>query len=90
MTIQKFKKKPIVIEAIQLFPETFNEVCEWIGWHNLDDGTSFEEGYLGIETEEGTMQARTKDWIIKGVNGEFYPCKPDIFEKTYEPVTPTL
>ncbi|AMO55552.1 hypothetical protein GZ77_09600 [Endozoicomonas montiporae] len=42
-------------------------------------------GFLHIETLEGTMEASPSDWIIKGVNGEFYPCKRDIFEKTYEP-----
>lgn len=42
--------------------------------------------YLSIETLEGTMRADINDYIIKGVNGEFYPCKPDIFEKTYEKV----
>lgn len=41
----------------------------------------------GVETLEGFMECKHLDWIIKGVNGEFYPCKPDIFEKTYEPVT---
>lgn len=44
------------------------------------------EGKIYIETLEGVMTATEGDWIIKGVNGEFYPCKPDIFEKTYEPV----
>ncbi len=43
--------------------------------------------FLEIDTREGCMIADLKDWIIKGVKGEFYPCKPDIFEMTYEPVT---
>ena len=56
-------------------------ILDWIGdsaaWH---DGTD-----IFIPTLEGVMRASVGDWIIKGVNGEFYPCKPDIFEKTYEP-----
>lgn len=61
----KYRKKPVIIEAIQ-----------------------FEDNpYIKIETLEGTMKASVRDYIIKGVNGEFYPCKPDIFEKTYEEVT---
>jgi len=61
MTKQKFRKKPVVIEAYQTDKE------------------------LEIETLEGTMHASIGDWIITGVKGEPYPCKPDVFEKTYEP-----
>lgn len=61
MIKQKFRKKPVVIEAYQTDKE------------------------LEIETLEGTMHARIGDWIITGVNGDPYPCKPDIFRKTYEP-----
>lgn len=91
----KYKKKPVVIEAIQLKVDNFDEVCEFMGEtpmpkHNPDYGID-EHGntnnpYLGvyIETLEGKMLASCGDYIIKGVNGEFYPCKPDIFEKTYD------
>lgn len=91
----KYKKKPIVIEAIQLKVDNFDEVCEFMGEtpvpkHNPDYGID-EHGntnnpYLGvyIETLEGKMLANCGDYIIKGVSGEFYPCKPDIFEKTYD------
>ena len=83
-----FRKKPVVIEAQQL--PTANEITQgaadrliaaarWCGGHITADG-------LVIETLEGTMTAAPGDWIICGVQGEFYPCKPDIFEKTYEPV----
>lgn len=91
----KYKKKPVVIEAIQLKVDNFDEVCEFMGEtpvpkHNPDYGID-EHGntnnpYLGvyIETLEGKMLANCGDYIIKGVSGEFYPCKPDIFEKTYD------
>ena len=76
----KFRKKPVVIEAIQWNGENKTEIIFFI------NETSFfsEEGILFIDTLEGKMKASISDWIIKGVNGEFYPCKPDIFEKTYD------
>lgn len=80
----KFRKKPVVIEAMQ-WKYCTPELEEWIG-----DSLVSEEregiGVMGywIKTLEGNMMISTGDWIIKGVNGEFYPCKPDIFEKTYE------
>jgi hypothetical protein len=83
----RFRKKPIVIEAIQ-FDGTANSVysmCrEWPNsfHHSHDfDGTS-----LMIYTLEGEHKASMYDFVIKGVEGEFYPCKPDIFEKSYEAV----
>lgn len=92
----KFRKKPIVIEAMQLTHETFWEVYNWISdspvgrvcewcWDS-DIKHLIPERYLIIETLEGKMKSSEGDWIIQGVNGEFYPCKPDIFEKTYEEV----
>lgn len=96
----KYKKKPVVIEAIQLGWDTWSEVCEFVdkesfgggvyldsttGVEMPDGGTSNLMG-LKIKTLEGTMLARRGDFIIKGINGEFYPCKPDIFEATYEKV----
>ena len=82
----KFRKKPIVIEAIQLLPKTFDEVCAFVGEENLNDGTLESECYVGIITLEGDHTAREYDWVIKGIAGEFYPCKPTIFAQTYEPV----
>jgi hypothetical protein len=93
----KFRKKPIVIEARQLTDE---ESCwalvDWIrnnggrvlGWCWDNPGTALPtiERYILIETLEGNHKAQEFDWIIQGVKGEFYPCKPDIFEMTYEPV----
>ena len=79
----KFRKKPVVIEAVKLSGETVNECVEFC------DGKLKAHGMVGvvIETLEGNMLASPGDWIIKGIHGEFYPCKPDIFEATYEPVT---
>lgn len=88
----KYRKKPVVIDAIQWTWNT-KEVIEFCGQncsYNVDDA-AYEVGkgipveHLVIHTLEGDMTANRKDYIIKGVNGEFYPCKPDIFEKTYEP-----
>lgn len=81
----KFRKKPIVIEAMQLRPDTLAQCIEFVG-EDLDDGTCESECYIYIRTLEGTMGARCGDWIIQGVSGEFYPCKPDIFVQTYDPV----
>ncbi len=76
--IQKYIKRPITIEAVQ-----------WDG-HNTDEIISFcgpccivKDTYLIIQTLEGNHMAHIGDFIIKGIKGEFYPCKPDIFEKTY-------
>lgn len=77
----KYRKKPVVIEAVQWLGDNLNEIEDFMG-ENIetdDDG-------INISTLEGDMKASLNDFIIKGVNGEFYPCKPDIFEKTYETV----
>lgn len=79
----KYRKRPVVIEAMQYHgDENFNLVRMFVGdnrpIHQLGDSV------IGIETLEGVMQANPGDWIIRGVKGECYPCKPDIFEMTYE------
>ena len=78
----KFRKKPVVIEAVQLTPFNLGEVEEFVG----GDAGTHPDGGLVIATLEGAMRASLGDFIIEGVNGEFYPCKPDIFAKTYEEV----
>ncbi len=78
----KYRKKPVVIEAKLLDSNDYDGACEIVGWCN---GIAHEEG-CEINTLEGIMLARFGDYIIKGVEGEFYPCKPGIFEKTYEKV----
>ena len=84
----KYRKKPVVIEAVEwngansLITETFMKDCDgaYIDYSNK------KLGEVVIPTLEGVMRANVGDYIIKGVNGEFYPCKPDIFHKTYEKV----
>jgi hypothetical protein len=78
----KYRKKPVVIEALQLTMFNLDAVEDFVGGDcgNKPDGT------LVIATLEGAMHASVGDWIIKGVKGEFYPCKPDIFDATHERV----
>lgn len=83
--IKKYRKKPVVIEAIKFVDDAavITKISGWVGDEiRIDYGQ--EPPILKIATLEGMMQAMPGDYIIKGVNGEFYPCKPDIFEKTYE------
>lgn len=93
----KYRKKPVVIEAVQYTKENLLDVLAFTGKHpRFSEWFSSETDYakfvakdghtFKIFTLEGVMTALPGDWIIKGVNGEFYPCKPDIFEKTYEEV----
>jgi hypothetical protein len=83
----QFRKKPVVIEARQLIDDLRNhtEIATWITVNGGDVDVPFAEPCLFIATMEGRMRANIGDWIIRGVKGEFYPCKPDIFEATYEP-----
>ena len=80
--IEKYQKKPVVIEAVQ-WDGTDKSLGEIIHWMDCEL-RNLEDNKLGIETLEGLMEASVGDFIIKGVKGEFYPCKPDIFEQTYE------
>lgn len=76
----KFRKKPVVIEAKQFVQiADGSTLCHWCGGTN--DISPVE---IQIRTLEGVMTAVLGDWIIQGVKGEFYPCKPDIFEATYD------
>ena len=78
--MSRFRKKPVEIEAFQ--------------WHRVDGetgpvksrgrDTNYNHEYFGIATLEGWINVSDGDWIIRGVKGEFYPCKPEIFEATYE------
>lgn len=89
--VGKFRKKPVVIEAIQWLGNNLKEVIEFTGLHESAKKWNWEqyekvvaEDGLKIFTLEGKMNADIGDFIIKGVKGEFYPCKPDIFIATYE------
>ena len=93
----KYRKKPVVIEAFQ-YPrldsheDGFDAFLEWTDEVGFTEYVTEKNGTLSIKTLEGWMTAQPGDWIIKGVKGEFYPCKPDIFAATYqcEPVTEDL
>lgn len=85
----KYRKKPVIIEAIQFEDNSDRiiEIHEFMGGDTIRVNYEDKDNpYLKIETLEGIMKASVGDYIIKGVNGELYPCKPDIFEKTYERV----
>lgn len=79
----KYRKKPVVIDAVQYLTENSEAMLELLngctGWHLASGG-------IVIPTLEGKHTASPGDWVIKGVKGEYYPCKPDIFAMTYEPV----
>jgi hypothetical protein len=83
----KFRKKPVVIEAEQFTVESKNRVFNWVEGNRYARHHPDGSPYILIETLEGDLRADVGDWVIRGVKGEFYPCKPDIFEATYEPVT---
>ncbi len=87
-TPQRFRKKPVVIEAMQYTPNAIEELNEWLKGVEDDRGNPAMFGpVMGlIPTPEGVMEVHFGDWVIKGVAGEFYPCKPDIFEATHEAV----
>lgn len=84
MMPSRFRKKPVEIEAVLNDGSSACHV-ELLRWCDGDPGP---RGEVYVETLEGTMRANVGDWIIKGVQGEFYPCKPDIFDATYEAVPP--
>ena len=79
----KYRKKPVVIEAFQWF---VYEVPDWWTEASGKFNIIVDTGSVFIPTLEGTHEAKPNDFIIKGVKGELYPCKPDIFELTYEKV----
>lgn len=87
-TNMKYRKKPVVIEAYQLPPLNTPPTRELVDFLGASERpiTSERDGTLAIQTLEGTMTAEPGDWIIRGVKGEYYPCKPDIFAATYEAV----
>ena len=87
----KFRKKPVVIDAVQWTGENLLQVIRFTGQHASAISYKWEDyedlvqrDGLKISTLEGTMKASIGDWIIKGVEGEYYPIKADIFQKTYE------
>lgn len=87
--ITRFRKRPVVIDAMLLDLDSVNDVIWWIksggGKAHRNVRRSDHAIVVVIETLEGDMAADLGDWVIKGVENEFYACKPAIFEKTYEP-----
>jgi hypothetical protein len=79
-SVAKFRKKPVVIEAVQWAGDNLSEIQSFYRPNQILVGNQ-----IWIETLEGVMKADIGDWIIKGIKGEFCPCKPDIFALTYEP-----
>lgn len=79
----RFRKKPVVIEAVRFDGRNEIEIAAWMG--SACHGAYTHPDGFAIPTPEGTMVASPGDWIIRGVKGEFYPCKPEIFAASYEP-----
>lgn len=89
--MSKFRKKPVVVDAIRLDNISTEKVVEFLGGEaqrNITFSINPREGTVRLVTLEGTMTARSGDWIVRGVQGELYPVKPDIFTATYEPADP--
>lgn len=82
--VRRYRKKPVTIEAIQYDGSNYNEVSDFVG----NDVVAAHNGQLIVKTLEGELVAPIGDFIIRGVKGEFYPCKPDIFMMTYDVDTP--
>ena len=90
----KYRKKPVVVNAYQMTIDTLKDYFNWPAWiqkglskYTYEEGAVFwGDGTLYIRTLEGTQVVSLDDYIIQGVKGEIYPCKPDIFEMTYEEV----
>jgi hypothetical protein len=92
--MMQYRKKPVVIDA-QCWLGTAETAVSIVNWILDSGGEAYyvvdpiaARPYIAIETLEGVMRASVGDWIIRGVQGEFYPCKPDVFEATYEPANP--
>lgn len=78
----RFRKKPVVVEAVQ-WDGRLDRLARFMG----GAVTVRLSGEALIPTPEGTLTAQRGDWVIRGVNGEYYPCKPDVFQNTYEEVS---
>jgi hypothetical protein len=83
--MSKFRKKPVVIEAEHFTYQNKDRAFNFVRC-NCVAGFEGDDPVLRIQTLEGVMTAQLGDWIVRGVQGEFYPCKPDIFAQTYEAV----
>ncbi|WAY18434.1 hypothetical protein OF855_24670 [Mycolicibacterium fortuitum] len=86
---KRFRKKPVEIQAVQVVDDLANHtlIAYWIESNGGTCILPFADPHIIIRTLEGDMRADIGDWVIRGVQGEFYPCKPDIFAATYEAVS---
>jgi hypothetical protein len=80
----KYRKRPVVIEAVQWNGGNINEVWDAFGAERIYGPTEANPSWIVISTLEGDMRADVGDWIIRGVKGELYPCRNDVFTETYE------
>lgn len=83
--VARYRKKPVEIEAVQVHRHNARYVMDWVGHDALSITQTFDTG-INIKTKEGVIHASWGCFVIKGVHGEFYPCDPEIFHKTYEKV----
>lgn len=83
----KFRKKPVVVEAMEYIGYMFGAlpILHWLTKHGAEFDFGSNGDAITIHTLEGDVFARPGDWVIRGIAGEFYPCKPEIFAETYEP-----
>lgn len=83
----EFRKRPVIVDAVQFTKDNKDELSKFFEGFDVHYVWLHSDESLVIETLEGPMTAREGDWIIRGLHDEFYPCKPEIFEETYEQVT---
>ena len=88
MEIGTYRKKPVCVEAIKITPENVKTIVAWCGGQIVEevDAMDSRNKFVGVNipTFEGVMRGSEGDYIVKGIAGEFYPCKPGIFDATYE------
>ena len=88
-TMNRYRKVPVEIEAVQFTEEAREQIIEWSDCRHGaidDDGAEYETANLFFGSYPSERMAQPGDWIVRDIDGEFYPCKPDIFAKAYEPV----
>lgn len=90
MELKTYVKKPVQIKAVQLTNDNLREVAAWLGKEGNPTEPDAPHNFIDIYTLEGAMRAQIGDFIIQGIRGEFYPCKPDIFKDSYTPFQGTL
>lgn len=88
MDVKTYRKKPVIVEALRYTGDNWRKLADWIGFEDCSVGktSSTEIQPMYIHTLEGKMEASPGDYVIRGTDGEFYPCKPNIFKDIYEEV----